>query len=203
MRWLALAIVLATLRADARPVRDDVFLDDDVFDERFVPSRLKRRPPTKPRKPPPPPCKPTTSFKQFMGCQFKGWDLDILHDLPTTKLLTMRAPGEHARKQLALYILVSKNWIRAGVYAELNDSTELLSFKQIDAAYRVDLGFASHTWVTVDDITSRPALLKRTHTYICDMQNAACRSVQSSCDVLVRGRTIATFRGTVKWNGKD
>ena len=204
MRWLALAIVLAAaLRADARPVRDDDFIHDDVFDDRFVPRRLKKRPSTKPRKPPPPPCKPNTEFKQFMACQFKGWSLEILHEVPAAKLLTIRAPGEHARKQLALYLLVDKNWVRAGVYAELNDSTDLLSFKQIDGAYRVDLGFTNHTWVTSDDITSQPAMLRRTHTYICELENAACRSVQSSCDVLVRGRTIATFRGTVKWNGKD
>ena len=201
MRWLALAIVLASLRADARPPRHD----DDFFDgsDRFLPSRLKGKKP-RPPKPPPPPCKPTASFDKFMRCNFASWKYELVQDLPGAKLIAMTvAVQPRMRKQLAMYVLVNKtNWQQVGLHLELNDTSELLSFKQLGGAYRIDLGFANPQWITVDEFTSHPAIVKRTYTYICD-QNAACRSVQSSCDVLVRGKVHATFRGTVVWNGKD
>jgi hypothetical protein len=187
MRWLPPAIVLAAHVADARPIRH--FDGDDDF-------YLEKRKPT-------PVCKPTADWKKFARCNFnREWKIEMLHDLPGAKLIAIEyAPNSHGRKQLAIYLL-AKTWIKAAFYLERNPQLEVLGFAPLADAYRLDLGSATSTWVSLDETTPQPAMLRRTFTYVCD-RTGYCRSVTSSCDVLVRGKAVATFRGEVRWNGKE
>lgn len=86
------------------------------------------------------------------------------------------------------------------LHGETNATSELLGFRVLAPdTYRIDLGEANPTWVTLDEVSARPALVKRQYTYVC--ASAGCRAVMTSCDVLVRGKAVATFRGEPVWNG--
>jgi hypothetical protein len=180
MRWLPLLIVLGSLRADAHPAR----FEDDYYK-------------------PQPVCPPAASWSKFAACAFKKTKIEILQDLPAAKLIAYEPGYAKGSKRLELYLLAGKAWVKSGFYSETNASTELLAFAPLGGdAYRIDVGFASATWVSLDEVGSRPAILRRSYTYACTATNG-CRTVQTSCDVLVHGKAVATFRGVPKWDGRE
>jgi hypothetical protein len=180
MRWLPVLIVLASMRADARPAR----LEDDYYK-------------------PEPTCPRGASWQKFARCQFKKLKFELVQDLPAAKLVSYELTYVKGSKRLELYLLSGGAWIKSGFYAEANASSELLAFQPVSGdAYRIDVGFASATWVSLDEVSSRPAILRRSYTYVCNLANA-CRTVQTSCDVLVHGKAVASFRGVPKWDGHD
>lgn len=177
MRWLPLLIVLACPRAEARPARLGEYYQ------------------------PPPGCGATPSWPKFARCQFAKTKFELVHDLPTAKLVSSDSYAR-GNKQLALYLLVNGKWTKSGFYAETNATNELLGFQALGKnAFRIDLGFASSTWVTLDEVSARPAILRRLLVYVCSPNG--CRTVQTSCDVLVHGKAVASFRGVAKWDGRE
>jgi hypothetical protein len=179
MRWLPVLIVLVSLRADARPAR----LDDDYYK-------------------PQPTCPRVANWTKYARCQFKTLKLELLHDLPAAKLVSYETNYARGSRRLELYLLSRGVWIKTGFYGETNASSELLGFQRMSGdAYRIDIGFASASWVSLDEVSTRPAMLRRAFTYVCTA--ASCRTVQTSCDVLVHGKAVASFRGVPKWDGNE
>jgi hypothetical protein len=127
---------------------------------------------------------------------------ELVEDLPAAKLVAYEASYARGSKRIELYLLTSGGWIKSGFYAEMNASSELLRFQPVTSdAYQIDVGFASPTWVTLDEVSTRPAMLRRAYTYVCTAND--CHTVQTSCDVLVHGKAVASFRGVAKWNGSE
>lgn len=181
MRWLPLVIVLASLHADARPRRIDI-------DDAPVPA---------------PACRSEASWKKYAACQLRGARFEILHDLPAVKLLAVALPGPSRRDdRLELYVRSDGAWAKVALHAVTNATSELLAFHELATdTYRLDLGFANHTWVSLDQASSRPAILKRQLTYVCSLATG-CRSAVTGCDVIVHGKAVALFRGEAQWDGK-
>jgi hypothetical protein len=183
MRWLAILTVLATATAtaskpaDARPAR----FDDDDYRRTACPR--------------------SASWDKVARCQLKGVKYELVHDLAAAKLVSYELAYARGSKRLELYILADQAWIKSALYIETNPSNELLGFAPTSGgAYRIDIGIAQQTWVSLDTFGSRPGMIRRTFTHVCTATHG-CRSVQTSCDLLVRGRAIATFRGVAKWDG--
>jgi hypothetical protein len=184
MRWLAILIVVASVRADARPRRP--LVDGDYQ--------------------PPPACPRTASWAKFSRCQLKPWkSTTVLYDLTSAKLVALE-PANDTRdtRQLRLFLLKSApvpEWVQSSFYAETNVYTELLAFEaRPDDTYRIEMGYAQSSWVTLDEIGSRPAVLRRQFTYFCT-PSVSCRYAMVACDVLVNGKAVSTFRGTATWDG--
>jgi hypothetical protein len=194
MRWLACLVVLAVVvtahasHVSAHPVRRP-FDGDDVFGPRFRP---------------PPPCPRTSRWEKFVACEYKKTKVSVLHDQPTAKLIASVPAGYQAGyRRIELVFLTGGAWVKSGFYTETNPTSELLGYQQLAKdTYRIDVGYAAPTWVTTDDITTRPALVRHAYTYVC-APALGCRSVMTACDVLVHGKTISTFHGTPKWDGKQ
>jgi hypothetical protein len=182
MRWLPLLVVLASLRADARPVRRDLDFDDEYR--------------------PPPKCAATSSWSKFARCQLKTVKFELLHDLPTAKLVAYELSPARASKRLELYVLSANAWIKSSFYSETNATSELLAFQTLAPdTYRLDVGHASSTWVTLDEVSQRPAQLRRQFTYVCSA-TIGCRQALTSCEVLVYGKAVASFRAEPIWDGR-
>lgn len=192
MRLLPLLIVLAGVVDSARAYAHPVRLDDDfdVFESR----RFKKS-----RKPPPPPCKPTSNWRKFAKCQLKGLEIEIIKDQPKLKLIAYKTQYQNAR-YVSLYFLIGNTWQQSGFYSELNTTTELLGYRADGERYRIDVGYATPTWVTLDEVSSRPALLRRQFAYFCS-PTLGCPSVMIACDVLVHGKAVSSFRGEPTWEG--
>ncbi len=180
MRALPLLIVLAGLRADAHPVRDD------------NPFR------------PQPACRRDTSWKKFSSCQLRRTKFELLQDLPKAKLVAVDLQSvSRVGKRLELYLLRADGWVKAQFHAETNSTTELLEFIELPFdVYRLDVGFTSQTWVSLDEVSSRPAIIKRRMTYVCS-PTGICRNVTAGCEVIVHGKAVALFRGVPQWDGSN
>jgi hypothetical protein len=181
MRWLPLLIVLASLRADARPAR----LDHDFYK-------------------PEPPCPRIASWTKFARCKLKNTKFELVHDLPAAKLVSYEINYARGTRRLELYLLANGAWLKSSFYAEvILANSELLGFQALTGnAYRIDVGYATSTSVTLDQVTTRPALLRRQYTYVCNA-TSNCRTVQTACDVLVHGKAVASFRFEPSWNGSE
>ncbi|HEY5925469.1 MAG TPA: hypothetical protein VIV11_27480 [Kofleriaceae bacterium] len=199
MRWLAILLVLVSVPADARPVSrpDWEGVKKDALKRR---DRLYRDGYYKLPKP----CKQTSSWDKYAKCQLKhAKNIEVLHQRDNVKLIAWRQDGvqpDMQRRQLELHFRNSAGWFRAGFHAETNATTELLGFSTFSSdRYRIDMGYASTTWVTLDEVNSRPARLRRQFTYLCSA-TAGCATVQVGCEVLVRGKAVASFRGVPVWD---
>jgi hypothetical protein len=186
MRVLAAALILlATATAFAKKPARPRFDDDDYYYK------------------PAPQCPKTGTWAKLQKCQFReATDVQLLRDLPTAKLVAYAPRGYTAgMKRLELYLLANGAWTKSGFYAETSPSAELIAFEVVAGdVFRLDMGYASSTWVTLDEMNTRPAMLRRRYTYFCSMTHG-CRSVLSACDVLVHGKAVSTFHGDVKWTG--
>ena len=176
-------VLLATATAFARkpPPRFD---DDDYYK-------------------PTPQCPKTSTWAKLQKCQFaNAEDVKLLRDLPNAKLVAYALRGYNAQqRRLELYVLAKSGWMKTGFYAETSPNAELLGFEAVAGdVFRLDMGYASSTWVTLDEMNTRPAMLRRRYTYFCSMTHG-CRSVLSACDVLVHGKAVSTFHGDVRWTG--
>ena len=193
MRVLVALLVLASFRADARPVgRDDDRLRQRDWQDRYKKLKL------------PKPCKQTSSWTRYAKCQLKyAKNIEVLHQRDGVKLIAWAQPGVgfETRRQLELHFRNSSGWFNSGFYSETNPTTELLGFSTFNSdRYRIDMGYVSTTWVALDEGSSRPAQLRRQFAYICSA-TSGCQSVQVRCDVLVHGKAVATFRGEPVWEG--
>lgn len=187
MRGVVVTVVLGcvlagALRADAKPARPRHDFD---LDDRYKP---------------PPVCKPTSDWSKFSRCFLARAAFELVKDLPAAKLVAVD-PGTRGTKRLELYVLANKAWMKTSFYAETTPTIELLAFVVLaDATYRLDMGHANASWVTLDEVGTRPALLRRTFTYVCSA--ATCRQVLTGCEVLVHGKAVASFRGEPIWDGR-
>lgn len=182
MRWLPVLLVLVSLKADARPVRP-VDLDD-----------LHRTPPR---------CPATNSWQRFTRCQLKHLTFELLRDLPAAKLIAVGGSGGSARKRLTLFLLAGTQWVESSFRGDVTATSELLAFTKLASdTYRVDVGHASPTWVTLDEVTQRPAVLRRAVTHVC-VATSGCRQTVTACEVLVNGKAIAGYRGEPVWDGNS
>jgi hypothetical protein len=180
MRWFAILVVLASLRADARPRRID--RADDYR--------------------PPPVCRGEARWKKFAACQLRNATFEVIRDLPKAKLVAVELPA-HSRggKRLELYVLGTRGWLKGSSFYAETTTSELLAFHELaNDTFRLDVGSAHHTWVSLDQTSSRPAVLKRQVTFLCS-SDGVCRSVVTGCEVIVHGKAVALFRGVPQWEG--
>lgn len=177
---VVLAFALASGRAEARPRND--FVDEERVSARRCPA--------------------TSSWRAFAGCQLEKLKFELVTDLPAAKLIAFDPGYSRPTKRLALYLLGDKGWVATALSVDLGETSEMLSSSPLqDGAHRIDIGHAVPIWVTLDETSQRPALLRRRITHVCNV-NIGCPQVQTSCELLVHGKVIASYRGTPRWDGR-
>jgi hypothetical protein len=145
-------------------------------------------------------CEASKIWSKVTACLARqGSTVSVLYEIEGAKLLSLRyAP--RADSTLNLYLLDNGMWRRQSFYAATNANSELLSFKPTEhAGYRLDVGMATATSVMIDEVSPTKALLKRIVTTEC-RRGSGCRTMVTSCDVLVDGRAYWSFRGTIVWS---
>jgi hypothetical protein len=149
-------------------------------------------------------CTRSPAWEKFAACQFRARKHEVVQDLPNAKLVAFDASRpDRVSTELALYVHTGGAWVDVGFRAQLNGTNELLGIEVIAPdTYKLVLGYATPSWVTVDEVTNRPALLRRTFTYVCEPIKR-CLQTMTSCEVLVHGKAVASFRGEAIWNGRS
>lgn len=174
MRWLLACVLLVAATASARVIRLPRVVEE---------------------------CGSDLTSEQVLTCTQKFGDAKVERTLPHAQLVRIpkrdtspTAPGYY------LFIEDHGKWQIAGMR---EGSGELFGFDSVKlgthTAYHFELGISDRTEISLDDITTSPAVLVRREQVYCGDTGYRCSIVMTACDVLVGGKAIATFRGTVTW----
>lgn len=144
-------------------------------------------------------CPRVATWDAMQRCLETRGDVFVVHDLPDAKLVGYTLAPTTTR--LELYVLDGTTWKLLSPGWTTNATSELINFGTYADGYRVDIGMAFETRIRIDPaLDFSPVLIKRINTSLCP-RKSYCRSVVTSCDMLVRGRSHGRFRGTPVWKG--
>lgn len=143
-------------------------------------------------------CPPVSTWDTMWRCLETRGSVHVVHDLPDAKLVAYTLT---ATTRFELYVR-DGSWKQLRSGWTTNTKSELLNFGTYPDGYRVDIGTAFETIVRIDPaLDFVPVVVKRINTSLCS-RKGVCRTVTTSCDMLVRGRSHGRFRGTPVWKGE-
>jgi hypothetical protein len=146
-------------------------------------------------------CVRNQSWEAFVRCAFPRQRVEVAQEFANGKLVKFVSSARADVASLGFYVRRDGAWSQIGFHASIGPSNELLAAQEIAPdTYRIDIGFAGAQFVTLDQIGTRPALIRRRFTYVCP-QTRGCQHVVTRCEVLVHGKMIGGYRGDVVWNG--
>lgn len=184
MKAAVAIVMLVASVAGASPMLDDDFIESPMPMRKRVFS-----------------CPSNTSWQKLQHCLETRDKVVILYDFANAKLIRLHGRIT-AQPSLFLYMRVDNQWTRTSFYGDLGPSGELLSVTSLrDNAYRIEMGVAYPSSVSLDDVTTVPALLRRKTTYMCTARGQ-CHAAITMCELSVRGKAYWTFRGKPVWDGK-
>jgi hypothetical protein len=151
-------------------------------------------------------CPAGKTWEQVDKCLARFGKVTVERDLGGAKLVRVNGEGGGFRVPgLYLYAQSGPRWKLAGMYETSGDEVEIVGFQRIKLAkhtgYRMDVGFTTAATSDVDSEVARPAILQEKLAVFCSGFNYACFSVITSCDLLVEGRSTASFRATLTFEG--
>jgi len=173
MRWLPVCLLVGAATASARVVR--------------LPAIVEY-------------CGSEMTSDEVLACTRKLGDAKIERTLPHARLV--RIPKrDRSPNAPGFYVFVEAHgrWHLAGIR---EGDGELFGFDApklgTHTAYHFELGMSDHIDISLDGITSSPAVYVRREQVYCG-EGWRCSVVMTSCDVLVAGKAVSTFRGTIEW----
>ena len=152
-------------------------------------------------------CPAGKTWDDVNKCLARFGKVTLERDLGGAKLVRVNGEGGGFRVPgLYLYAQRGSRWKLAGMYETSGDQVEILGFERVKLAkqhtgYRLDVGLSTAATSDVDSEVARPAILQEKLAVFCSGFNYACFSVITSCDLLVEGRSQASFRATLKFEG--
>jgi len=145
-------------------------------------------------------CRGDLAWSDVMKCTGTYGDAKLAKTLPHARVVHLA--GHEGDKPSApgvyLFVEAKGTWQLGGMY---EGEVSVLGLERVTlgshTAYRIDIAASDHTQVSLDDVTTTPALYVRREQLYCAGVGYHCTTVMTSCDVLVGGKAVATFRGTV------
>jgi hypothetical protein len=135
-------------------------------------------------------CSEQKTWGEVMKCAGEHGHAKLEKSLPHARLI--RITHDHD-EQSGLYLFVEAKGWRLGGMTEY--AGELLGFDNptlgTHGAYRYELG--------ITERNGDNTVIRREQVY-CGGVGYRCTTVVTACDVLVAGKAIETFRGTVSWH---
>jgi hypothetical protein len=146
-------------------------------------------------------CRDDLTSDQVLGCTRAFGDAKVVRSLPHAQLIRIpRRDKAPSAPGFYLFLETSGKWHIAGIH---EGDAELIGFDAqklgTHTAYHLELGVVDHTEVSLDSVTTTPAIYTRREQVYCGGSGFYCSNVVTACDVLVGGKAIASFRGTVAW----
>jgi hypothetical protein len=127
----------------------------------------------------------------------------VLRSLPGARVVRLDQKSGDADFDIgvSLYVDQGKQWKLAGLYEAHGTEYELLAAEPLTVGkhtgYRLEVGEMLRTAVSLDGVTSTPALFTMRRVMFCGGDAWRCPEVITACDVLVRGAALWAFRGAI------
>lgn len=147
-------------------------------------------------------CPAGKSWSAVEACLAKIGTPRIIQTLGAAKVVGVRVEGAkppYREHGLILYVERKGTWRLEGMFHPYGNDFELLKLEAISInkrpGHRMDLGK-----VIAIEVESKPATLRMQQSLFCTGQDWLCTEVTTACEVLVRGKTRWTFRGTLTFD---
>jgi hypothetical protein len=150
-------------------------------------------------------CRQAPSWPRLVACLAKVGKPQVVRAIDHVRLVRL-AGSPASGDSLYLYVERGGQWQLGGMF-DGGDHTELLAFDPLTVGrhvgYRLDIGATSHVSVSLDGVSSVPAVLMTRRAVLCSGDNRSCTDVTTACDVIVYGRTFWSFRGALTIEGNE
>lgn len=180
MRIAALVVLLGTLVATDAAARRIVIMDPPIVTA----------------------CPGGKAWDAVQTCLARQGKLTFERTLPGARLVRVVQNNDGAPYDAGLYLYVQKpdkSWKIGGMFE--GTSYSVIDLKPLTIAghqgYELDVGQILRTSVSVDGATASPAVLSTKRVLFCAGDSYGCPDATTQCDVMVRGKTLWTFRGTI------
>jgi hypothetical protein len=145
-------------------------------------------------------CPTATSWSALLDC-FKVHGLvgTIIGTLDDAKLVSVTiADTSHDREGVAVYVRGGETWHLGGL-VEAGESPDfsLLRFEHAGRGYRIDYAATISSLISLDGVTSVPALYREITATLCNGGSFRCLQVIPHCEQIVHGQTVTVFDGTL------
>jgi hypothetical protein len=142
---------------------------------------------------------------EVLACTRKLGEAKVERTLPHARLV--RVPGRDTSPSSPGYYVFVENhghWHLAGIH---EGDGELFGFDLAKlgtrTAYHFDLGVSEHIEISLDGVTPSRGLYVRREQVYCSGEGWRCSTAMTSCDLLVGGKAVETFRGKVEWKANQ
>src|SRR5678815_1787201 len=144
-------------------------------------------------------CPPNSDWSKLQRCLQTKDKVVIVRDLPFAKLVR-RYGKATASPTYFLYMQVSGVWKDTSFAWSALEGYDVGAIAELaNGAVQIEATVTSPTSVALDEVIPRPAVLRRKMTTVCTGR-AECYTVQTSCDLSVRGKAYWWFRGRPVWD---
>lgn len=135
-------------------------------------------------------------------CLTRQGAVTIERVLPKVKLVRIVQTEDKRPYDMGIYLYLQRadgSWSIGGMFAGASYSVLELAPLTIDnhAGYRLVVGVLARTRISLDGFTQLPVILQTQRTLFCSGDRYGCAEATTHCDVLYRGKTLWTFRGTL------
>jgi hypothetical protein len=147
-------------------------------------------------------CPTAASWSALLDCfKLHGLVGSIIGTLDDAKLVSVTvADTEHDREDVAVYVRAGDRgpW-RLGGLVGAGDPPDftLLRFEHAGRGYRIDFAATISSAVSVDGVTSVPAVYREIMATFCNGGSFRCVQVIPHCEQIVHGQTVSVFDGTL------
>jgi len=151
-------------------------------------------------------CRSLPSWDKVETCLTAHGTPKVIRTLPHARLIRLLAKGtgddlELGSNGLYLYVDKGKAWQLGGTYFNETPDSEVLGASEVTVnhhvGYRIDIGQIARFPVSVDGVTSQPAVMTVRLSVLCSGDTWQCVQATTACDVLVHGKAQWTFRGVL------
>lgn len=147
-------------------------------------------------------CPGAKAWDAVQACLARQGKLTFERSLPTAKLVRVVQNNDGTPYDAGLYLYVQrpdKSWKVGGMFE--GTSYSVIDLKSLTIAghqgYELDIGQIMHTTVSIDGSSSVPAILSTKRVLFCGGDSYGCPDATMSCDVMIHGKTLWTFRGSI------
>lgn len=148
-------------------------------------------------------CPRAATWDGIDKCLHKQGTPTVMKSFPTARLVHLEQVQGSNRYDggVLLYIQRGNQWQLAGLYENRGGDYDLIGIEPLTvgkhSGFRIDFGQTYRSAIQPDGVTNVPAVFTTRLTMFCGGDSWRCTEVVTSCDVIVRGGALYSFRGKV------
>lgn len=149
-------------------------------------------------------CPGSPTWSATQKCIERFGTTTLLRSQGDVRLVQLRArEGDFNISGVYLYVQSGKRWHIGGAYVDRKPMVIGFSTPTYDGrrAFRIDVVYAANEHVMVDEVSARNAFVRHKTAVFCSGQSSGCTQILTACDVFVAGKSYATFRATLAYEG--